>query len=67
MTGARARVEKEMVASPIRRIGRLGVQIVMPTGIPEEARPVLERAAQTCPVHQSLHPDVKLDLHFEWQ
>jgi putative redox protein len=67
MTGARAEVEKEMVASPIRRISRLGLQIAMPAGIPENARAVLERAAHTCPVHQSLHPDVKIDLHFAWK
>lgn len=67
MTGARAAVEKEMVAAPIRRISRLGLRIAMPAGIPETARPVLERAARTCPVHQSLHPDVKIDLQFDWK
>jgi putative redox protein len=66
MAGARAEVEKEMVATPIRRIARLGLQITMPAGIPPNARAVLERAAHTCPVHQSLHPDVKIDLHFDW-
>ena len=67
MTGARAQVEKDMVASPVRRISRLGLQITMPAGIPDSARVVLERAAHTCPVHQSLHPDVKIDLTFVWR
>ncbi len=67
MAGARVEVEKEMVASPIRRIGRLGVQITMPAGLPDNARAALERAAHTCPVHQSLHPDVKVDLSFVWK
>jgi putative redox protein len=66
LTGARADVEKEMVAQPLRRIGRLGVRLVMPAGVPDSARAVLERAAHTCPVHQSLHPDVKVDLTFVW-
>jgi putative redox protein len=67
MTGAQVQVEKEMVATPIRRIGRLGLQLTLPAGIPESARAVLERTAHTCPVHQSLHPDVKVDLHFVWK
>jgi putative redox protein len=67
MTGARAEVEKEMVAQPLRRIGRLGLRITMPAGIPQPARAVLERAALTCPVHQSLHPDVAVELAFEWK
>ncbi|MFI5321828.1 MAG: OsmC family protein [Myxococcota bacterium] len=67
MTGARAEVEKDMVAAPIRRIARLGLRIAMPAGIPASARAVLERAAHTCPVHQSLHPDVKIELQFEWK
>jgi putative redox protein len=67
MTGARAEVEKDMVASPTRRIARLALAIAMPPGIPESARPVLERAARTCPVHESLHPDVAIELRFEWR
>jgi putative redox protein len=67
LTGACAQVEKDMVAQPIRRIARLGLQITMPVGIPQDARAVLERAARTCPVHQSLHPDVQVDLHFAWK
>jgi putative redox protein len=67
MTGASVDVEKEMVATPIRRIGRLAVRIAMPAGLPESAHTVLERAAHTCPVHHSLHPDVKIDLSFVWK
>jgi putative redox protein len=63
--GARARVEKHMVVQPVRRVGRLVVEFDMPK-VPEEARPQLERAAHTCPVHQSLHPDVELDIRFHW-
>jgi len=67
LEGASATLEKHMVSQPRRRIGRLDVRLVMPAGIPEDARPVLERAAHTCPVHQSLHPDVEVDLAFEWK
>jgi putative redox protein len=63
--GGRARVEKHMVTQPVRRIGKLVVEFDMPA-VPAEARTLLERAAHTCPVHQSLHPDVELDIRFRW-
>jgi putative redox protein len=66
LEGATASVEKHMVADPARRIGRLDVQIEFPTGIPESARRVLERTAHTCPVHNSLHPETKVDVTFHW-
>jgi putative redox protein len=67
MEGARAELEKHMAAQPSRRVGGLVVHFAMPRGIPEGARPVLERAALTCPVHRSLHPDVELDIRFDWK
>jgi putative redox protein len=66
MQGARVTVDKHMVADPVRRIGRLEVRFEMPPGMPAEARKPLERAAHTCPVHQSLHPDVKVETSFAW-
>ncbi len=66
LEGARAEVEKHMATDPVRRVGRLALRFAMPPGIPEEARAPLERAAHSCPVHRSLHPDVQLDLRFDW-
>ena len=66
MKGARASVDKNMVADPVRRVGHLVVRFELPAGIPEDARKPLERAAYTCPVHQSLHPDVKIETTFVW-
>jgi putative redox protein len=66
MKGARVTVDKHMVADPGRRIGRLAVHFEMPPGIPESAQRPLERAAHTCPVHQSLHPEVQLQTTFTW-
>jgi putative redox protein len=67
LDGATVTVDKEMVADPVRRVGRLGVRFTMPSGIPQEARAPLERAAYTCPVHKSLHPDVKVDVGWDWR
>jgi len=66
MEGATATVNKHMTTQPVRRIGRLEARFAMPASVPAEARAVLERAAYTCPVHRSLHPDVELALVFDW-
>ncbi len=65
LEGARGRVEKEMVTGGERRVKRLGLHLELPA-LPEEARKVLERAAHTCPVHRSLHPDVVVETVFDW-
>ncbi len=57
-------VEKHMATDPIRRIGRLPVTIRMSAAVSAEDRAVLERAAHTCPVHKSLHPDVEAPISF---
>jgi putative redox protein len=68
LTGTRVRVVKEMTAVPVRRIGALTATISVPAGRITSAsdRTLLERAADTCPVRQSLHPDVKVTMVFEW-
>ena len=68
LTGMRVSVVKEMTAVPIRRIGALTATITVPAGRITSAadRLLLERAADTCPVRQSLHPDVKVTMKFEW-
>jgi putative redox protein len=66
LTGTRITVQKEMVATPMRRIGKLGVKITVPTKLTAEQKQKLEQAALTCPVHKSLHPDVQLPVEFVW-
>lgn len=64
LAGAKARVEKHMVATPKRRIGRLPITITMPAGLPKEARPTLEDVALHCPVHLSVNPDIERPMTF---
>jgi putative redox protein len=64
--GAKAQVEKEMNPSP-RRIGGLHLQITLPAAVPQEFRNKLETAANHCPVHQSLHPEIKIPITFLYQ
>jgi len=66
LEGGRVRVEKHMVTGAGRRVGRLVLEFELPAAVPEDARPVLERAAHTCPVHRSLHPDVEVEARFVW-
>ena len=66
LEGARARVEKHMVADPVRRVGRLVVRFALPGGLDEAARSTLEHTAWTCPVKQSVSPAIELDLVFDW-
>jgi uncharacterized OsmC-like protein len=65
ITGASATVTKTMAADP-RRISKIAVHFNMPSGIDKKARTQLERAAITCPVHYSLHPDIEKEIYFTW-
>ncbi len=66
IAGATAAVEKEMTATPPRRIQRLAVRIHVPHAPSPADREKLERAARACPVHKSLHPDVQIPIEFTW-
>jgi len=64
--GARARVLKHMDLDPRRRVGRLVIELEMPSGVPKQARETLEGSARGCPVAASLHPDTLVDLSVSW-
>lgn len=64
--GTRVRVEKHMVADPVRRISRLPSTIEIPVKINPEQRQALENAALTCPVHNSLDPRIERPVQFLW-
>jgi uncharacterized OsmC-like protein len=68
LEGTRVRVIKEMVSEPQRRIGALTATVRIPAGrrFSAEDRVRLERSAHTCPVRQSLHPDVRVEIRFEY-
>ena len=66
IAGTTATVAKEMTTAAPRRIASLAVRIHVPRAISPENRLKLERAAHTCPVHKSLHPDVQMPIEFSW-
>ena len=55
-----------MKNKPSRRIGELSVMIRVPVGVSEKNQKILERAALSCPVHKSLHTDVRVPVQFSW-
>ena len=67
LKGTTVEVIKEMVTVPVRRIGSIRVTFNMAQGIPAEKRSMLEQAAQNCPVHKSIHPDVEMPVKFLYQ
>lgn len=65
LVGVTAQIEKTMSASP-RRVARLEVEIAIPGTWSPADRELLQNAALTCPVKQSLHPEMVVDLRFVW-
>jgi putative redox protein len=64
--GTKINVVKEMAADPIRRIGSLIVTVTVPNakGLSASDRAKLQAAADSCPVKQSLHSDIKVPVKF---
>lgn len=64
--GSTANVTKIMQAEP-RKISEIIVVLDMFGVDDEKSRTILERAAMTCPVFLSLHPDIKKNITFNWK
>ena len=60
-------IEKIMAANP-RRIGEIKVNVHFPKTqtYTDKEKKILEHAALTCPVFESLHPDCKKTVLFLW-
>jgi putative redox protein len=67
LDGTTVDVTKVMAAAP-RRISEINVTFHFPAAliINAEQLSILERAALTCPVIESLHPDIKKEVQFNW-
>lgn len=66
MTNSSAEVTKTMASNP-RRIEKISILIKMnKADWDESAKKLLEKTARTCPVGNSLHPDVEQQVIFEW-
>ncbi len=67
LEGTKVDITKIMSANP-RKIGEIKVVIKFSENAhpDEKQRTILERAAMTCPVFESLHPAMKKDVEFKW-
>jgi len=66
LSGSTAEVTKVMAADP-RRISEIHVTFNLDVLVDEKSKTTLERTANTCPVHYSLHPDIKKVIVFNWK
>lgn len=68
LKGSQMEITKVMSAEPPRKIAKVVVKLSMltDTELNEVNKAKLERAAYTCPVALSLHPDIEQAVTFEW-
>ena len=60
-------VTKHMLSDP-RRVGQIDVNVKFPPSlaIDEKDKAIIERTGNNCPVAKSVHPDIKLNIAYEW-
>ncbi|WP_113662065.1 OsmC family protein [Pedobacter nanyangensis] len=64
--GTKAQITKVMAENP-RRVSEIQVELQFPANnYTEKEKTIIERAAKTCPVAQSLHPDIKQQITFSY-
>lgn len=61
-----AEVTKTMASEP-RRISKIEVRVYFPATYDEKTRKILEQTAKTCPVSQSLHPEIEQVISFQYK
>ncbi len=64
--GMKLRIVKKMLSNP-RKVGEVQIDFDMPeNSFSAKEKDILERAARTCPVALSLHPDLVQNVHFHY-
>ena len=67
LVGSTFAIVKHMSTEAPRRIAQIDVTFTLPATLAPTERTILERAAHTCPVGLSLHPDVRQNSAFEYK
>lgn len=66
LVGSTVEITKVMQAEP-RKIARIIAVLHMSVEADDKTKTILERAAMTCPVFLSLHPDIEKEITFNWK
>ena len=66
LTGSTVEVTKIMQAEP-RKIAKIITVLNINIEADDKTKTILERAAMTCPVMLSLHPDIEKEITFNWK
>lgn len=66
LIGSTVEITKIMQPEP-RKIAKIIVVLNMSVAADQKSRTILERAAMTCPVFLSLHPDIEKEVTFNWK
>lgn len=54
------------IDKPVMRFQAIDVQVVMPPGLSESQRTMLERAAEGCPIKHSFGSEVEMQVRYEY-
>lgn len=68
LRGTKIRIEKMMTNNP-RRIGSINIVFIFLPSLPDlsqKDKMILEKAAHSCPVLSSMHPEIKVNICFYW-
>ena len=67
LKGTRIEIQKTMKADP-RRISGISLTFHLPEQLTltDKHRIILQRAADTCPVFYSIHPDIEVQVNYNW-
>ena len=68
LKGTQIEIQKTMKADP-RRISGIFLTFHFPSGplLSEKNKTILQRAAETCPVFYSIHPDINVQVIYNWE
>ena len=67
LTNTSVEVTKHMLPDP-RRVAKIEVKLNMPSALKldEKDKTILERVGSNCPVTKSLHPDMQVEIQYNW-
>ncbi len=66
MKGASMSMKKVMSVAPPRRIVEIDIAIEMPSSYLPEVEEKLKKCIEECPVHHSLHPEIRIKHSIQW-